>query len=92
MNGAAKTDARHINLVWGTLVLATLGSFGVAEYLPHPLLAVAVFILIAAFKIRLILRHFMELKDGPLGLRVFFDLWTGSCAALIIGLCWFASA
>lgn len=82
---------RSVHMIWLVLVIATVGSFGTAEFLGHPGLGVAGIIGIAAFKIRLIIRHFMELKRGPLGLRVFFDVWIAACAAMIIGLYWLAT-
>lgn len=73
-------------------MIATLGSVGTAEYLGHPVAAVAAIMVIAAIKVRLILRNFMELKDGPLPMRILFDVWTAGCAALIVGLYWAALA
>lgn len=81
---------RETSAVWATLMVATLGSYCLAEYLGQPSIAVAAIILVAAFKVRLILRHFMELKAGPLTWRLFFDAWIGVCAALIIGLYFYA--
>lgn len=85
-----QASTRELHWVWGTLVVATLGSCGVAEYLRQPLLAVALIMAVAAFKIRLILRHFMELRHGPLGLRMLFDAWTAGCALMIFGVYWLA--
>lgn len=81
---------RQATLVWATLMAATLASYCVAEYPGRSSLAVAAILFVAAFKIRLILRHFMELKDGPLPLRLLFDAWTGGCATLIAGLYYYA--
>jgi predicted alpha/beta hydrolase family esterase len=76
---------------WAMLVTATLGSFVVAEYVAERKLAVAAILLVAAFKVRLILRNFMELRAAPAVWRVTFDVWTAACASMIIGLCWYAT-
>lgn len=89
---SAGASSRRAHLTWAALVIATLGSVGTGEYLGHPLLAVAAILGIAAFKVRLILRHFMELHEAPPGWRLFFDLWTGGCAAMIVGFYWAARA
>lgn len=87
---SAGISTRRAHLTWATLMVATVGSVGTAEYLGHPLLAVAAIMGIAALKIHLILRHFMELKDGPVALRVLFGLWTAGCMAMIVGFYWAA--
>lgn len=81
---------REVHLVWSILILFTIGSCAIAEFLPRRELAVALIMFVAAFKIRLILRHFMELRHGPLELRIFFDVWTAGCAAMIFGVYWYA--
>lgn len=76
-------------MTWAALVAATLGSFMVAEYLPQRHVAVAAILLVAAFKVRTILRNFMELRHAPAPWRITFDAWTALCAAMITGLCWY---
>ena len=76
-------------LTWLALMTATMGSFSIAEYLPQRRLAVAAILLVAAFKVQLILRQFMELKSGPLSWRTTFAVWTAACTAMIVGLTWY---
>jgi len=77
-------------LTWMLLVAATLGSFATAEYLPQRSLAVAVILSVAALKARFILHQFMELRSGPFPWRATFDVWIAVCAAMIVGLTWYA--
>mgnify|MGYP003576877668 CR=1 FL=1 len=83
-------DVKRINLVWVVLVLATLASWWTAEHESAPIFFAAVMI-VAALKIRLILWHFMDLKDGPLPWRIFFDCWAAACAAIILGVHWYSA-
>lgn len=76
---------KQITNVWLALIVATLGSFVVAEYLAQPRWGVAAIMIVAAFKVRLILRHFMELKHASTELRVLFDAWILVCAGMISG-------
>jgi predicted alpha/beta hydrolase family esterase len=76
-------------LTWAILMSATIGSFATAEYLPQRHVAVAAILLIAAFKVRTILRNFMELRDAPKPWKITFDAWTFFCAVMITSLCWY---
>lgn len=75
---------------WIILIAATLGSFAVAEFLPHRQAAVAAILLVAAIKVRLILHQFMDLKGAPFSWRATFDVWTAGCAAMIVGVTCYA--
>ena len=75
-------------MTWVMLVVATIGSFTAAEYLPQRHVAVAVILLVSAFKVRAIIRNFMELRHAPAPWRIMFDAWTAVCALMITGLCW----
>lgn len=82
---------RHVSptLTWVTLVGATIASFVAFELDPeNRFYAVPLILAVAALKARLVLRHFMALKDGPLSHRSFFDLWVAGCAVLIAGVHW----
>jgi hypothetical protein len=85
---AATTPTR----VWAALVLATLGGFGVAEYLQNRVVAVLVIMAVVLLKAQLILRHFMELKAGPVAARAASLAWAGGCAAVIAGLYAYSAA
>lgn len=82
MNDAA-ISRWTLHLTWGSLVLATLVGVGTAEFLGHRSLAAAAIMMVAGIKVYLILRNFMELKNGPVGFRVFFAFWIAACAGAI---------
>ena len=46
----------------------------------------AILMCVAFFKVRLVLRHFMELKDAPFELRVISDIWLFVTLAVILGM------
>jgi predicted alpha/beta hydrolase family esterase len=79
-------------ITWLVLVAATLGSFATAELLSQRAVAVAIILLVAAFKVRLILHRFMDLRSAPFSWRATFDVWTAACTAMIVGLTWYAMA
>lgn len=73
--------------VWLLLVAATLGSTWLAEH--HGLAGqwtVAAVIGVAAFKVRLVMIHFMELGHAPWRWRLIFEAWCAVVALLIIGI------
>lgn len=46
--------------------------------------AVLALLLVAFFKVRLVIMHFMEIGDAPLPLRLVFEVWVVAvCAAMI---------
>ncbi|MBS0368907.1 MAG: cytochrome C oxidase subunit IV family protein [Proteobacteria bacterium] len=73
--------------VWFFLVAATLISAWLAEHhgLAGQWTATAV-IGVAAFKVRLVMLNFMELKHAPWRWRAAFEAWTAVVALLIIGV------
>ena len=77
---------RNLKLTWVVLVLATLFGFGTAEYLGHPLVAVAAIMVVAGVKVVMILRSFMELGEGPLAFKAYFGVWVVACVCVITGL------
>ena len=46
--------------------------------------------LIAAVKVRYVILDFMELRNAPIPVRVFFEAWPFVVAATILGF-WFAT-
>ena len=46
--------------------------------------------LLAFFKVRLVIMHFMELRTAPLPLRAVFEAWVIIVCAVLVGLYWFA--
>ncbi len=75
------------SLVWLLLMLATIVTTWV---LSKDLVAVRIstvaIVAIAAYKVRLVLLHFMELRHAPTPLRVVFEGWVLVVAAAMIGL------
>lgn len=49
-----------------------------------PRLATSAIVLIAAWKVRLVLLHFMELRHAPLPLRLLFEAWVLLAAGVIL--------
>lgn len=86
MNHAHPTS-RTALVVWGLLVLATLGSAWLAEH--HALAGsfTAVFVmLVAGCKGFSIMRYYMALRGAPLNWRLAFAAWGLAATALIVGL------
>ncbi len=76
---------------WVVLLLVTLISFATAEYLGRRDIAIAAIMAIAAIKVGLIMRRFMDISTAPMGIRAYLAGWTIGCAALIAGLWWAAA-
>jgi Prokaryotic Cytochrome C oxidase subunit IV len=83
-----KVLASSATIVWVLLLAATIASWRLggepsAENLtPNGISAIA--LVIAFFKVRLVLIHFMELKDAPWGWRAIYEAWVLLvCGALV---------
>lgn len=76
---------------WLILLAISAASFLVAEYLGERDVAVAGILAIAAAKVALVLRAFMEIRRAPRGIRVYLQAWTVACALLIYALWWAAA-
>jgi caa(3)-type oxidase subunit IV len=80
------SSSRSASLVFVGLLLLTAASSWLAEGRPATDTWVAVIVIsIAGAKIHLVGRHFMQLRDAPLGLRLAFDIWIIAVSMLIIG-------
>lgn len=96
MNTASKT----ITYIWAFLIAATImtwwlgnsrGEFSYNFSNPIPDYALSAGImLIAAIKVRLIIWHFMEVKEGPIWLRWSFDVWLCMLTTIILGLYYYS--
>lgn len=76
-------------LTWLALIVATLATFWLAE--SHELrapAAVTIVLLIALFKARLVVLHYMGLKHAPRAWRIAFEAWVAVVPLVILGL-WF---
>lgn len=75
---------------WLLLVGATLVSFALTENVPAARLATSAVILIAAFKIRLVVIHFMEVPWAARPWRFVLEAWIAAVTLLILGGYWLA--
>lgn len=74
-------------LVWVLLVAASvITTWFLSKDAFTPAVAAVGSIGIAAFKIRLVLIHFMDLKEAPWPLRMVFEAWTAVVTLGILGL------
>ena len=82
---------RHpVTRVWIILVAATLLLFALAESADASKTTIAVVIAIAAFKVRMVFLHFMELRTGAMPWRAIAEVWLLAVTGLIIGAYWIA--
>lgn len=74
-------------LIWLLLMAATiLTTWGLTKDAFAAKLATISIMLIAAFKVRLVLLHFMELRHAPVPLRLLFEAWVLVATAAIVGI------
>ncbi|AKH67904.1 Prokaryotic Cytochrome C oxidase subunit IV [Spongiibacter sp. IMCC21906] len=74
-------------IVWLLLMVASIATTWLLSKDSFTAEAAAVgSIAIAAFKIRLVLVHFMDLKEAPTLLRMVFEAWTAAITLAVIGL------
>jgi heme/copper-type cytochrome/quinol oxidase subunit 4 len=72
-------------IVWAALVLATCAStWLLSKNSVTPVVATVAIMLIAAVKVRLVMRYFMEVRRAPLALRFICDGWLLAVTALIV--------
>ena len=79
------------SLIYLCLVILTIFSWWLADgYIPENLNAYEYvsmgLLLVAFFKVRLVIMHFMEISTAPLLLRVIFETWVIVVATVTIGL------
>ena len=64
------------SLVWALLMLATCAStWWLKSGAATSMVTTAAILVIAAVKVRMVMIHFMELKDAPWKWRLFFEAW-----------------
>jgi len=87
---ASSDGKRHrllIGAVWLLLMAATvISTWGVSAKSVPAHIAVITTFLIAAFKIRLVILHFMDLRDAPLPWRAYFEGWILVVTAALLSL------
>jgi len=82
-------------LIWLLLVAATgaswwLGHQPDSDAGRHP--AAVGLILIAAIKVRVVVRHFMEVRQAPRTLRWVLDGWLFGTAVAVLGIYWVSAS
>ena len=82
-----QSSSKRITLVWIVLMTITcISTWGVSrDGIPLAIATVAIFLL-AALKTRLVLSHFMELRNAPQRWRLLFEAWVILVTAAIAGI------
>ncbi|MDT5159988.1 MAG: hypothetical protein QOG95_3622 [Mycobacterium sp.] len=76
---------KPVTIVWAALMLATCAStWFLSKNSVTPEVATVAIMLIAAVKVRLVIRYFMEVRRAPLALRFICDGWLLAVTALIM--------
>lgn len=76
---------KPVTIVWAALMLATYAStWLLSKNSVTPEVATVATLLIAAIKVRLVMRHFMEVRRAPLALRLVCDGWLLAVTAVIV--------
>jgi len=76
---------KPVSIVWAALMLATCAStWLLSKDSVTPEVATVAIMLIAALKVRLVIRHFMEVRRAPLALQFVCDSWLLAVTALIV--------
>lgn len=76
---------KPVTVVWAALMLATCAStWLLSKNSVTPEVATVAIMLIAAVKVRLVIRYFMEVRRAPLALRFICDGWLLAVTALIM--------
>lgn len=82
-----------VTFVWMVLMLATCAStWWLKSGASTSMIATAAILVIAAVKVRLVMIHFMELKDAPIKWRLFFEAWVVVFPGIVLAGFWFARA
>jgi Prokaryotic Cytochrome C oxidase subunit IV len=76
--------------IWLLLVAATCISWLLTEDIQTVRLGSTAVILIAAFKINMVISHFMELQWRPAPFRLLLSVWLALVSSIIIGGYWAA--
>ena len=76
---------KPVSIVWAALMLATCAStWLLSKNSVTPEVATVAIMLIAAVKVRLVMRYFMEVRRAPLTLRFICDGWLLAVTAVIL--------
>jgi heme/copper-type cytochrome/quinol oxidase subunit 4 len=76
---------KPVSIVWAALMLATIAStWLLSNNSVTPEVATVAIMLIAALKVRFVIRQFMEVRRAPLALQFVCDGWLLAVTALIL--------
>ena len=76
---------KPVTVVWAALMLATITStWLLSNNAVTPEVATVAIMLIAAVKVRFVIRHFMEVRRAPLALRLVCDGWLLAVTTLTV--------
>jgi caa(3)-type oxidase subunit IV len=82
----------RVTWVWLCLmVLTCVTTWGLSKDLFSPAVGMVGIFAIAAVKVSYVMLDFMELRDAPIPVRVAFQAWPVTVAAMILGF-WFATS
>lgn len=78
---------RSSSMVWMALMLATIATtWWLSKDIVAARVATVATFLIAAFKVRMVLLYFMELKHAPSVVRWIFEAWVLVATGAVIGI------
>lgn len=78
---------KPISIVWAALMMATAAStWLLSKNSVTPEVATVAIMLIAALKVRFVIRHFMEVRRAPLVLQFVCDGWLLAVTTLIVAV------
>ena len=79
----------HATRTWGLLIATTGLAWWLAERgALSPRIATGSVLVIAAFKVRLVFLHFMELRSAPTLWRLLFEAWVLLVVGALAAGCW----
>jgi hypothetical protein len=76
---------KPVSVVWAALIVATCTStWWLTQHGVSPKAGKAAILLIAAFKVRLVMLHFMEPRNAPIAVRCLHEAWLVVATATIL--------
>lgn len=83
------SEVRRLNYVWALLTAITIGTWWLGHAPAEPALSTRAVIAIAALaiaavKVQIIVWHFMEVRTGPIWLRLSTAVWLGALLAILL--------
>ena len=88
MSDAVQVREWPVTLVWMLLVAASVAGMLLAESYPVARVAETATIILAAIKIHLVFRHYMELTWRHRPLTLLLHAWLAMVTILLLSACW----